>query len=53
MTDPGRRGMKRHLTKAQLPAGKTLAAFDFENVPMVIQCCTCSEWLRSKLRHLV
>jgi hypothetical protein len=27
--------MKRHLTEAQLSAGKMLATFDFENVPMV------------------
>ena len=27
--------MERHLTEARLPAGKTLATFDFDSVPMV------------------
>jgi len=35
MVDRGRRRMERHLTEARLPAGKTLATFDFESVPMV------------------
>ena len=35
MTDRGRRRMERHLAEAHLPAGKTLATFDFESVPMV------------------
>ena len=35
MVDRGRRRMERHLTEALLPAGKTLATFDFESVPMV------------------
>ena len=35
MVDRGRRRMERHLTEARLPAGKTLATFDFETVPMV------------------
>ena len=30
----GRRRIERHMTEARLPAGKTLAAFDFETVPM-------------------
>src|SRR5258707_15119760 len=35
MPDRGRRRFERHLTEARLPAGKTLATFDFEAVPMV------------------
>ena len=35
MADRGRRRMERHLTEARLPAGKTLATFDFDSVPMV------------------
>src|SRR5216683_4907364 len=35
MADRGRRRFERHLTEARLPAGKTLATFDFEAVPMV------------------
>jgi DNA replication protein DnaC len=35
MADRGRRRIERHLTEARLPAGKTLATFDFESVPMV------------------
>jgi DNA replication protein DnaC len=35
MADRGRRRFERHLTEARLPAGKTLATFDFEVVPMV------------------
>ena len=27
--------MERHLAAARLPAGKTLATFDFDSVPMV------------------
>src|SRR5712692_34390 len=30
MADRGRRRFERHLTEARLPAGKTLATFDFE-----------------------
>jgi DNA replication protein DnaC len=33
--DRGRRRIERHLAEARLPAGKTLATFDFESVPMV------------------
>jgi DNA replication protein DnaC len=33
--DRGRRRIERHLAEARLPAGKTLATFDFEAVPMV------------------
>ena len=33
--DRTRRRIERHLTEARLPAGKTLATFDFESVPMV------------------
>jgi DNA replication protein DnaC len=33
--DRTRRRIERHMAEARLPAGKTLAAFDFESVPMV------------------
>lgn len=33
--DRGRRRIERHLAEARLPAGKTLAAFDFDSVPMI------------------
>ena len=33
--DRGRRRIERHMAEARLPAGKTLATFDFESVPMV------------------
>jgi len=35
VADRSRRRMERHLAEARLPAGKTLATFDFEAVPMV------------------
>ena len=35
MADRGRRRIERHLAEARLPAGKTLATFDFEAVAMV------------------
>ena len=35
MADRGRRRIERRLVEARLPAGKTLATFDFEAVPMV------------------
>jgi len=35
MADRVRRRFERHLIEARLPAGKTLATFDFEAVPMV------------------
>jgi DNA replication protein DnaC len=35
MADRGRRRIERHLAEARLPAGKTLATFDFNSVPMV------------------
>jgi hypothetical protein len=35
MTDHDRRGMKPCLAEAQPPAGKMLATFNFENVPIV------------------
>lgn len=35
VADRGRRRFERHLLEARLPAGKTLASFDFEAVPMV------------------
>src|SRR5260370_9277669 len=33
--DRGRRRIERHMAEARLPAGKTLATFDFDSVPMV------------------
>lgn len=33
--DRTRRRIERHMVEARLPAGKTLATFDFESVPMV------------------
>lgn len=35
IADRGRRRIERHLAEARLPAGKTLASFDFAAVPMV------------------
>src|ERR1700740_506614 len=35
IADRGRRRIERHLAEARLPAGKTLANFEFEVVPMV------------------
>jgi DNA replication protein DnaC len=35
LVERGRRRLERHLAEARLPAGKTLATFDFESVPMV------------------
>src|ERR1700753_1961566 len=35
VADRGRRRIERHMTEARLPAGKTLATFDFESVPML------------------
>ena len=34
-SDRTRRRIERHMVEARLPAGKTLAAFDFESTPMV------------------
>jgi DNA replication protein DnaC len=33
VADRARRRIERHMTEARLPAGKTLASFDFESVP--------------------
>jgi DNA replication protein DnaC len=35
LADRDRRRIERHLAEARLPAGKTLATFDFDLVPMV------------------
>lgn len=35
IADRSRRRIERHLAEARLPAGKTIATFDFANVPMV------------------
>ena len=50
MADRGRRRMERHLAEARLPAGKTLATFDFDSVPMVSKAqvmalASGNEWL--------
>ena len=50
MVDRGRRRMERHLIEARLPAGKTLATFDFDSVPMVSKAqvmalASGNEWL--------
>ena len=50
MADRGRRRIERHLAEARLPAGKTLATFDFDSVPMVSQgagdgACGRRRWL--------
>ena len=47
---PAWRRMERHLTEARLPAGKTLATFDFDSVPMVSKAqvmalASGNEWL--------
>ena len=33
--DRARRRIERHMAEARLPAGKTLATFDFDSVPMI------------------
>jgi DNA replication protein DnaC len=48
--DRGRRRFERHLLEARLPAGKTLATFDFEATPMLskaqIMALACGDvWL--------
>jgi DNA replication protein DnaC len=35
VADRSRRRIERHMAEARLPAGKTLAAFDFDSVPMI------------------
>ena len=35
VADRARRRIERHMAEARLPAGKTLAAFDFDSVPML------------------
>ena len=50
LIDRARRRMERHVTEARLPAGKTLATFDFESVPMVSKAqvmalASGDEWL--------
>lgn len=35
VADRGRRRIERHMVEARLPAGKTLACFDFDSVPML------------------
>jgi DNA replication protein DnaC len=35
IADRTRRRIERHMAEARLPTGKTLATFDFDNVPMV------------------
>jgi DNA replication protein DnaC len=50
--DRTRRRIERHMAEARLPAGKTLAAFDFDSVPMVSKAqvmalATGDAWLRT------
>jgi DNA replication protein DnaC len=35
VVDRSRRRIERHMAEARLPAGKTLAIFDFDNIPMI------------------
>lgn len=35
VVDRARRRIERHVAEAHLPAGKTLASFDFDSVPML------------------
>jgi len=35
VADRSRRRIERHMAEARLPAGKTLATFDFDNIPMI------------------
>jgi DNA replication protein DnaC len=55
MADRGRRRIERHLTEARLPAGKTLATFDFEAVPtvskaQVMALASGDAWLATRRR---
>ena len=50
--DRARRRIERHMTQARLPAGKTLASFDFEATPMlskaqVMALAAGDVWLRN------
>jgi len=50
--DRSRRRIERHMAEARLPAGKTLASFDFESVPMLskaqVMALACGDvWLNS------
>ena len=50
--DRARRRIERHMAEARLPAGKTLATFDFESVPMlskaqVMALASGDVWLNS------
>jgi DNA replication protein DnaC len=52
VADRARRRIERHMAEARLPAGKTLATFDFNNVPMVskaqVMALTAGDvWLKS------
>ena len=49
VADRGRRRIERHLAEARLPAGKTLAAFDFEAVPMVSKAQVMALAVRRRL----
>ena len=56
MIDRGRRRIERHLAEARLPAGKTLATFDFESVPMVSKAqvmalASGDVWLKQGRQH--
>ena len=49
IADRGRRRIERHLAEARLPAGKTLATFDFEAVPMVSKAQVMALGVRRRL----
>ena len=49
VADRGRRRFERHLAEARLPAGKTLAAFDFEATPMLSKAQIMAQVARREL----
>jgi DNA replication protein DnaC len=56
--DRGRRRIERHMAEARLPAGKTLAAFDFDSVPMlsmaqVMALAAGDVWLKTGANVLI
>ncbi|MEY9186412.1 DNA replication protein DnaC [Bradyrhizobium ottawaense] len=55
--DRTRRRIERHMVEARLPAGKTLATFEFESVPMLSKAQAMAlaagdVWLKSALPRL-
>jgi DNA replication protein DnaC len=58
MADRSQRRIERHLVEARLPAGKTLATFDFEAVPMdskaqVMALASGDAWLAKGAKFLL